>query len=593
MFILKIILPINKINKLFYKINCIKNIEIGSRVLVPLKNKTITGIILNIYKNNNKFKNIKLKKIIKIIDKKFLLNKNILKLIIFSSKYYHCPINKILFSIIPKNINIKILKNKNNKIKKYKKKSKIFLLTKPIKINLFLTIIKKNITKKYQILIMVPKIKLLNKIKKILCFFKKKLEIITSKINKKNIIKIWEKTKNNKISIIIGTRSSIFTPFNNLGLIFIFEEHSNLYKEKKTWIYNAKNLSLIRSKIENNTVILKSNTPSTISLYNLKKKIYKKFKIKKNKNIKYNNKIYIYKKNIKKKIFINKIIKFLKKKKHILIITNNLFNKYKLKCKNCNIYFKCIYCNKTLILNKKIKYIKCLFCKKINLIKKNCNICKTKIKIKKKIFKKYIKKFFYFIYKIKKKLNFNKKLINFSNNFKNYEKKNKLIIIYIIDKYLISENYKSIEIFIQKYFQYLEIINFKYSNKEIIFKTKYPNNYIFKKIIKNNYKKIIFNILKERKIINYPPYSYESIIRLKKIKNNKLYIWYKIKKTILKNKKLIKFFIINLNKNYYFYKYKWNIIIQSKLRKNLHKFIKKIKKKFNKYNLNYKIDIDL
>ncbi len=102
----------------------------------------------------------------------------------------------------------------------------------------------------------------------------------------------------------------------------------------------------------------------------------------------------------------------------------------------------------------------------------------------------------------------------------------------------------------------------------------------------------MLNIIKQRKIINYPPYSKEIIVKIKNIKNiNFLYFWIKIKKIIKKfnNKININKPILNKKKKN---KYKWNIIIQSKFKKKLYIFTKKIIKIINLYNIKYKIYID-
>ncbi len=590
MLILKIIVPINNIKKLFYKTKYIKNIEIGSRVLVPLKKRKIIGIITKIY-NKKKIKNIKFKKIIKIIDKKFLLNKYIYKLIYFTSKYYHYSIKKLIFKLIPRNKKLTISKfiKQQKKTKKKNKKSKILLLTKykkSIKIKFIIKIIKKYINNNLQILILTPNIKILHKIYNILYKIYNKINIIHSKINKKIIINIWEQTKKNKIYIIIGTRSAVFTPFNNLGLIIIFEEHNKLYNEYKTCTYNAKNLSIIRSKIEKSNIILESNNPSIKTLYYIKKKIYKVIKIKKQKKFKLKNKINIFNKKNKINI-INKIIKNIKNKKKILIITNKIFNKYKIKCNNCKINkIKCKYCNNKLNILNKYKN-KCIYCKRFNITKKICYKCNNSLKIKKNKFYKYVKKNFSNIFNKNNNIKF-KKFIKISNNLNNYNKNIKIIIINNIDEYLISENYKSIEIFIQKYFIFLEK-NYNIE-KKIIFITKYPNHYIFKQIKHKNYQQIILDIIKERKIIKYPPYSYECIIRFEENKNF-LKLWKNIKYIFKKYKNII---INNFskNKNHYFYKYKWNLIIHSKLQKYLHIFIKKIIINIKIYNIKYLIEIN-
>jgi len=57
----------------------------------------------------------------------------------------------------------------------------------------------------------------------------------------------WVKAKNGLSKIIIGTRSSIFTPFQSLGLIVVDEEHDASYKQQSGLRYSARDLSLVRA----------------------------------------------------------------------------------------------------------------------------------------------------------------------------------------------------------------------------------------------------------------------------------------------------------------------------------------------------------
>lgn len=84
----------------------------------------------------------------------------------------------------------------------------------------------------------------------------------------------WLLAKNGEISVIIGTRSSIFTPFKNLKCIVVDESHDNSFKQWEGFKYHARDLAIRRAQLENIPVVLGSATPSLSSLYNV---IQKKF----------------------------------------------------------------------------------------------------------------------------------------------------------------------------------------------------------------------------------------------------------------------------------------------------------------------------
>lgn len=75
-----------------------------------------------------------------------------------------------------------------------------------------------------------------------------------------------ERAKNGEISIIVGPRSALFTPFPNLGLIVIDEEQESSYKSEKTPCYHARETAIERARQEKANVVMGSATP-TIESY--------------------------------------------------------------------------------------------------------------------------------------------------------------------------------------------------------------------------------------------------------------------------------------------------------------------------------------
>lgn len=79
---------------------------------------------------------------------------------------------------------------------------------------------------------------------------------------------LWRKIKQRRVAIIIGARSAVFSPFADLGLIVVDEEHENTYKQNDTPRYHTRDVAVMRSQQRGAVVILGSATPSLESYYN-------------------------------------------------------------------------------------------------------------------------------------------------------------------------------------------------------------------------------------------------------------------------------------------------------------------------------------
>ena len=127
-----------------------------------------------------------------------------------------------------------------------------------------------------QVLILVPEINLIDQItKQFTDRFNLKTIVFHSNISDKERLKNWTQARNGDAQIIIGTRSSIFIPTINLGLIVVDEEHDQSYKQQDGFSYSARDLAIQRASNEKIPVILGSATPSLETIQNCKKNKYK------------------------------------------------------------------------------------------------------------------------------------------------------------------------------------------------------------------------------------------------------------------------------------------------------------------------------
>jgi primosomal protein N' (replication factor Y) len=126
-----------------------------------------------------------------------------------------------------------------------------------------------------QILILIPEIGLTTQFVE---RFKKRLAarivILNSAVSDGERKQSWLSAKAALADIVIGTRSAVFTPLPNLGLIIIDEEHDASYKQQDGLRYHARNVALIRAQRANIPIIMGSATPSLESLYNVEQQRY-------------------------------------------------------------------------------------------------------------------------------------------------------------------------------------------------------------------------------------------------------------------------------------------------------------------------------
>ena len=143
------------------------------------------------------------------------------------------------------------------------------------KTEVYLALCEAVLAEQKQILVLVPEIGLTPQLtQRFLQRLDTNIVVLHSAMNDKQRYAAWHAAANNQAQLVIGTRSSIFTPLPNLGLIIIDEEHDGSYKQQDGFRYNARDLAILRAKNNNTPILLGSATPSLESLNNINEQRY-------------------------------------------------------------------------------------------------------------------------------------------------------------------------------------------------------------------------------------------------------------------------------------------------------------------------------
>ncbi len=132
-----------------------------------------------------------------------------------------------------------------------------------------------------QAILLIPEIALTPQTVSIFCsFYKDRVAVIHSGLSQGERFDAWRKIRAGEIDLCIGTRSAIFAPFPNLGLIILDEEHEHTYKSEQSPRYHARDIARFRCNYHKALMLLASATPSVESYYKAKKGIYQLVELK-------------------------------------------------------------------------------------------------------------------------------------------------------------------------------------------------------------------------------------------------------------------------------------------------------------------------
>lgn len=151
----------------------------------------------------------------------------------------------------------------------------LFGVTGSGKTKVIMKAIDKTVADGKSVIMLVPEISLTPQTVSIFCKrYGDRVAVIHSSLSQGERIDAWRRIKGGEVDLVIGTRSAIFAPLDNIGMIVIDEEHEHTYKSESDPKYHARDIAAYRAGVHNALMLLASATPSLESFYKAKSGIY-------------------------------------------------------------------------------------------------------------------------------------------------------------------------------------------------------------------------------------------------------------------------------------------------------------------------------
>ncbi len=480
--------------------------------------------------SNNILKSLTDKKIVKIIKKQCYRLNNI-----FESK------QEKLILTEEQNRTFDKIKNQLNKYKTHL----IYGVTASGKTEVYFRLIEEILKLGKTALVLVPEITLTSQmIKRFYDRFGNCVAIYHSSLSNGERNDEYLKIYRGEAKIVVGTRSAVFAPLKNLGIIVIDEEHSDNFKQDTNPRYNAIDIAKFRAKYNNIALVLGSATPQLESMARANKEIYELHEMKKRTNnaelpcVQLIDMTYEVKKGngILSEELSNEIEDKIKKHEQVILLLNRRGYSPYIMCSNCGFTFKCKNCDITLTYHKTTNNLRCHYCGYTLFSKEECPECHEKAltyyglgteKLEDYLNQKYEARIIRMDVDTTSRKGSHEKILN---DFKNHKydiligtqmiskgldfPKVTLVGVINADNSLNIPDFRSSE----RTFSLLNQVAGRAGRSnlpgKVLIQTYNPDNYILNCVINHDYNKFYKYESEIRKKLNYPPYYFLTSIKI-------------------------------------------------------------------------------
>ena len=261
------------------------------------------------------------------------------------------------------------------------------------KTEIYIKLIKEAIDQGKQVLYLLPEIALtaqiINRLKQ---YFGERLGVYHSRYGINERVEVLEqvrdfaKTKSNRHQIIIGSRSAIFLPYSDIGLIIVDEEHDSSFKQiDPAPRYNARDAAIVLAAMHKAKILLGSATPSYESYFNALNNRYKLVEITKRFGGVQMPEIILSDMRVEKRrktmqadfggTLVDAMKETLEEKNQVILFQNRRGFSLRLECDDCHYVPQCINCDVSLIYHKQQNVLRCHYCGYTASVPTECPNC--------------------------------------------------------------------------------------------------------------------------------------------------------------------------------------------------------------------------
>jgi primosomal protein N' (replication factor Y) (superfamily II helicase) len=194
----------------------------------------------------------------------------------------------------------------------------------------------------------------------------------------------WRKIHRKEVQLVVGARSAIFAPFENLGMIIIDEEHEASYKQEENPRYHARDVAIYRARVHGCPVVLGSATPSLESFARAKKGVYQLLTLKKRVSDNGMPDVHIVdmreelrsgNRSMFSRTLFEKLKDRLEKGEQSVLFLNRRGYSTFVMCRDCGYVIRCPHCDISLTYHRVEQRLKCHYCGHEEPITYRCPSC--------------------------------------------------------------------------------------------------------------------------------------------------------------------------------------------------------------------------
>jgi primosomal protein N' (replication factor Y) len=215
--------------------------------------------------------------------------------------------------------------------------------------------------------------------------FGSKIALLHSQRSETERLHEWKRILEGKAQVVVGTRSSVFSPLKNIGLVILDEEHDRSYKQDDHVMYHAKDIALVRAKKENAVVLLGSATPAVETFYATQEtKTIEKSILSSRIHQNEMPEVEIVDLQQEKKFgqetmfsetLRNEIEKTLNNGKQIILFLNRRGYSTNIYCPTCGLTLHCLNCSISMTYHRETDSFQCHYCDLVQTTEQECKSC--------------------------------------------------------------------------------------------------------------------------------------------------------------------------------------------------------------------------